>query len=238
MKPTKTFFSSCTALPYTDVTSAGTIQKGTVPVADEVSTEVFLNGIFTTTLVSSPHDLCSLAAGYCLAENRLPAGQEIRDVIVQNGTAQVVTGPAAATPWHQLQDFTIRAADVYRYGNILDSLSAAHHRSHGIHEGALVQGTTLLAYAEDIGRHNVLDRLRGTAALHHIDVSQALLIFSGRVPQSVIVKAHAMGLSILASRAMPSTLGIRLADQYGMTLLCGLRTDRFRIFTHGERILV
>lgn len=238
MKSVKTSFSSCTTIPYTDVTKDGVIQEKLVPIANEINTDLFLNGIFITTLVSSPHDLRSLAAGYCLAENSIPANQKIRDIIIQNNTVHVMTEPTTTTSLYQSDDFTIRAADVYQYGDVLDSISAAHHQSHGIHEGALICDHTLLAYAEDIGRHNVLDRLRGTVALHHIDVSQAILIFSGRVPQSVITKVHNMDISMLASRAMPSTLGVRLADQYGITLICGLRTDHFRIFTHGERVLI
>ena len=102
----------------------------------------------------------------------------------------------------------ITANRLCSYGGLLDSLSTAHHASHGVHEGALVQGDEVLIYTEDIGRHNVLDRLRGFVELQHIDVSQAVLVFSGRVPQSVIEKVHGMGVRFLASRALPTSLGV------------------------------
>lgn len=120
----------------------------------------------------------------------------------------------------------------------MDSLSTAHHASHGVHEGALVQGDEVLVYTEDIGRHNVLDRLRGFVELQHIDVSQAVLVFSGRVPQSVIEKVHGLGVRFLASRALPTSLGVSLAEQYQITLACGLRPDSFKIFAHPERVLL
>ena len=89
-----------------------------------------------------------------------------------------------------------------------------------------------------IGRHNVLDRLRGFVELRHIDVSQAVLVFSGRVPQSVIEKVHGLGDRFLASRALPTSLGVSLAEQYQITLACGLRPDSFKIFAHPERVLL
>ena len=94
----------------------------------------------------------------------------------------------------------------------------------------------VLAYAEDIGRHNVLDRLRGIVEDKKIDVSDVMLIFSGRVPQSVISKVHGMGVHLIASRALPSALGLKLANEYGITVVCGLRPDSFRLYTHPERV--
>ena len=69
-----------------------------------------------------------------------------------------------------------------------------------------------------------------------IDVSDVMLIFSGRVPQSVITKVHGMGLHLIASRALSSVLGLELADKFGITVICGLRPDSFRLYTHKERI--
>ena len=47
-----------------------------------------------------------------------------------------------------------------------------------------------------------------------------------------------MGVRFLASRALPTSLGVSLAKQYGITLACGLRPDSFKIFAHPERVLL
>lgn len=133
--------------------------------------------------------------------------------------------------------WSVTAEEICSYGTLLDSITKAHHISHGVHEGALVKAGRVLAYAEDVGRHNVLDRLLGIVAKKHIDTTDTLLIFSGRVPDSVIRKVHRIGCPILCSRAMPTELGITLADAYGITLVNKLRPTEFLVFAHPERII-
>lgn len=133
--------------------------------------------------------------------------------------------------------WSVTAEEICSYGTLLDSITKAHHISHGVHEGAIVKSGRVLAYAEDVGRHNVLDRLLGIVAKKHIDTTDTLLIFSGRVPDSVIRKVHRIGCPILCSRAMPTELGITLADAYGITLVNKLRPTEFLVFAHPERII-
>jgi FdhD protein len=165
-------------------------------------------------------------------------GRKRAGVCLHDGAAWVTTETGTARAVEKPPFVPITAEKLCSYGGLLDSLSTAHHASHGVHEGALVQGDEVLVYTEDIGRHNVLDRLRGFVELQHIDVSQAVLVFSGRVPQSVIEKVHGLGVRFLASRALPTSLGVSLAEQYQITLACGLRPDSFKIFAHPERVLL
>lgn len=230
-------FSPTTDSSYT-VYQEGQAISTSQEIAIEVETPVYVNGQGVGKLVSSPHELESLAVGFCLAEGKIRPGEAIGTVRVQQGIAYIQTVPLAEQKVRNQLFTPITAAQICTYGTLLDSMSTAHHQSHGVHEGALVIGNTVLAYAEDIGRHNVLDRLRGLVVLHGIDISQAVLVFSGRVPQSVITKVHGLGVKVLASRALPTSLGIELANQFGITLICGLRPDRFRVFAHRERILL
>ena len=134
-------------------------------------------------LISSPQDIYHLAIGYVLAENLVPTYADIESLVVEDGKVLVKTTAEAheipTPPADRLG--TVKADEICSYGGLLDSLSAAHHASHGVHEGALVRNGEVLAYAEDIGRHNVLDRLRGIVEDKKIDVSDVMLVFSGRV---------------------------------------------------------
>lgn len=230
----KLHFASCRELSYLDY-HQGAVQKKQA-IAVEVMTPLYLDGSQISTLISSPEDIDILAAGYCLAEGKLADDRVLSDVRLHDGAA-FVTSKAGSRPAPKMDTFEpISAQRLCSYGGLLDSLSTAHHASHGVHEGALVVGDEILVYTEDIGRHNVLDRLRGFVEMDHIDVSQAVLVFSGRVPQSVIEKVHGLGVRFLASRALPTSLGIALAEKYGITVVCGLRPDSFKVFAHGERI--
>ncbi len=229
-------FSSCRELPYIDYYQGAAAKKQSIAV--EVMTPLYLDGRCISTLISSPEDVDILAAGYCLAEGKVPAGRKVASVFRDDGAIWVTT--TAGEPFRSAAPpfVAITAEQICSYGGLLDSLSTAHHASHGVHEGALVQGNQVLVYTEDIGRHNVLDRLRGFVELQHIDVSQAVLVFSGRVPQSVIEKVHGLGVRFLASRALPTSLGVALAEKYNITLACGLRPDSFKVFAHKERIVM
>lgn len=229
-------FSSCRELPYIDYHQGAVERKQSIAV--EVMTPLYLDGQRISTLVSSPEDVDILAAGYCLAEGKVPAGRKLVHVCLHDEAAWVTTETGAAAVPEKAPFVPITANRLCSYGGLLDSLSTAHHASHGVHEGALVQGNQVLVYTEDIGRHNVLDRLRGFVELQHIDVSQAVLVFSGRVPQSVIEKVHGLGVRFLASRALPTSLGVALAEKYNITLACGLRPDSFKVFAHKERIVM
>lgn len=230
------YFSSCRELPYIDYYQGAAAKKQSIAV--EVMTPLYLDGRCISTLISSPEDIDVLAVGYCLAEGKIPAGRKLAGVCLHDGAAWVTTETGTARAAEKPPFVPITAEQLCSYGGLLDSLSTAHHVSHGVHEGALVQGDEVLVYTEDIGRHNVLDRLRGFVELQHIDVSQAVLVFSGRVPQSVIEKVHGLGVRFLASRALPTSLGVSLAEQYQITLACGLRPDSFKIFAHPKRVLL
>lgn len=204
--------------------------------SDEVEWDLWLNGRCARHMTSSPHELDVLAVGYCLQQGLIEDGQAIRAFYETRGVSVAVVGVKQALASSR-KAMTVTAERLCSYGTLLDELSAAHHVTHGVHEGALVQDGIVLAYAEDVSRYNVLDRLVGEVYLRDIDPSQAVLVFSGRVPQQVAEKASSLGVSCLASRAMATSAGIEAAERLGLTLVCALRSDSFRIFAHEERII-
>lgn len=205
--------------------------------SDEVEWDLWLNGRCVRHMTSSPHELDVLAVGYCLQQGLIEDGQAIRAFYETRGVSVAVVGVKQALASSR-KAMTVTAERLCSYGTLLDELSAAHHVTHGVHEGALVQDGIVLAYAEDVSRYNVLDRLAGEVYLRNIDTSQAVLVFSGRVPPQVAEKASALGVSCIASRAMATSAGIEAAARLGLTLVCALRSDSFRVFAHEERILV
>lgn len=206
-------------------------------ISDEIAWELWLNDRCVSHMTSSPHELDVLAVGYCRQQGLIKDGQAVRAFYENRGVSVAVVGikPTLAS---KRRPMTVTAERLCSYGTLLDELSAAHHMTHGVHEGALVQDGVVLAYAEDVSRYNVLDRLAGEVYLRNIDTSQAVLVFSGRVPQQVAEKTSALGVSCIASRAMATSAGIEAAARLGLTLVCALRSDSFRVFAHEERILV
>ncbi|HJE83194.1 formate dehydrogenase accessory sulfurtransferase FdhD [Megasphaera stantonii] len=214
----------------------GRTEASSAMLSDEVEWDLWLNGRCVRHMTSSPHELDVLAIGYCLQQGLIEDGQAIRAFYETRGVSVAVVGVKQALASSR-KAMTVTAERLCSYGTLLDELSAAHHVTHGVHEGALVQDGIVLAYAEDVSRYNVLNRLVGEVYLRDIDPSQAVLVFSGRVPQQVAEKASSLGVSCLASRAMATSAGIEAAERLGLTLVCALRSDSFRIFAHEERII-
>ena len=227
--------SSCREYPCLLYRKGGT-EAASAMISDEIAWELWLNDRCVSHMTSSPHELDVLAVGYCRQQGLIKDGQAVRAFYENRGVSVAVVGikPTLAS---KRRPMTVTAERLCSYGTLLDELSAAHHMTHGVHEGALVQDGVVLAYAEDVSRYNVLDRLAGEVYLRNIDTSQAVLVFSGRVPQQVAEKTSALGVSCIASRAMATSAGIEAAERLGLTLVCALRSDSFRLFTHEERII-
>ena len=90
---------------------------------------------------------------------------------------------------------------------------------------------TFLRLAEDIGRHNALDKVIGYALRHQIDLKECMVYSSGRIPTDMAMKAIYAGIPVLSSKASPTTEAIELAKTYRLTLICAARRDRMKVFS-------
>jgi FdhD protein len=107
----------------------------------------------------------------------------------------------------------------------------------GVHTSALTDGERILLSAEDIGRHNTLDKIAGMCLMQNIWPSHRILITTGRISSEMLQKAARLGASILISRTSPSSLSIELAEKWGITLIGYARRNRFNLYAHPERIM-
>jgi FdhD protein len=106
----------------------------------------------------------------------------------------------------------------------------------GVHTSVLSDGEQARVMAEDIGRHNSLDKIAGLCLLQGIQLRRKILLTTGRISSEMLQKAARIGAAIVISRTSPSSLSIELAERSGITLIGYARRDRFNIYTHPERI--
>ena len=108
----------------------------------------------------------------------------------------------------------------------------------GLHAaGLFTPDGTLEAVAEDVGRHNAVDKVVGRMLMQErLPLSQHLLFVSGRTSFEIVQKALLAGVPIVASVSAPSSLAIDLARESGVTLVGFVRGDTFNIYAHAGRI--
>jgi FdhD protein len=136
-------------------------------------------------------------------------------------------------------NLTVKAQIIYNATTMLNSKADEYRKTGGVHVAAICRpdGSTV-AIAEDIGRHNAVDKVVGIAALAKVDFDDCFLAFSGRLPSDVVFKIAKVGIPIIASFGAALDSGIALAEQTNLTLIGFIRENRMNIYSGPERILV
>jgi FdhD protein len=106
-----------------------------------------------------------------------------------------------------------------------------------VHTSALSDGKNIRVIAEDIGRHNSVDKLAGLCLLNQVEIPKKVLLTTGRISSEMLQKSARIGASIVISRTSPSSLSIEMAEKLRVTLIGYARRDRFNVYALPERII-
>jgi len=106
-----------------------------------------------------------------------------------------------------------------------------------IHSAAMSDGKSILVLAEDIGRHNAVDKIIGYCVLESIPMQDKIMLVSGRLSSEMAGKCARWDIPIMVSRAAPTTLAVDIAEKHGITMVGFMRGRRLNIYTHPGRII-
>lgn len=107
----------------------------------------------------------------------------------------------------------------------------------GVHTSALGDKGNVLVVAEDIGRHNTLDKIIGECMLTKLPTKDKVLITTGRISSEMLAKAGRMETPVVVSRSSPTDRSITLAKEIGITIIGYVRGSRLTVYSHNERVL-
>ncbi len=240
--------------------SAATAMEREVPL--EVPVALVYDGTTYAVMMASPTNLEDFAYGFSLSEGIIkePADIEGLDVVEHAEGIELrmwlakgrgielatrrrqITGPtgcglcgvesleaATAKLARVSSDVTFTAADIMK--------AMASLRTRAVHgAGFWNREQGLVAIAEDVGRHNALDKLIGGLRRRGTDLRSGLILLTSRVSVEMVQKAARAGAPVIVAVSAPTKLALETAEAVGITLAAVARQDGFEIFTHPERI--
>lgn len=230
-------------------------------VVEEHPLQVRVNNRELATLVASNHELRFLVAGFLrlqgfveqvedfhllavceefgvanvLIRGELPEG--LRPVLTSGCGTGITFSLEQPAPVASAAHAVIAPEAVFR---LMEELAARadQYRNHGGIHSAAVGGLdgALSLYAEDIGRHNTLDRIAGEALFRKQELSGMLLATSGRISAEMAIKGARLGVACIASRTSPTALAVEICRTAGITLIGYVRGGRFNVYSGAERV--
>ncbi len=221
-------------------------------VQDEVVTEttiqLFVNNRLVTVFTCSPSKTRELIVGHLLTQRVIKSPEEILQLrfekekaivklLHENGTQTKMEEKAKKTKKHQ--KLVINSESILNVAKMLDSKAAVFKRTGGTHAAALLNSEgEVLAFSEDIGRHNAVDKVIGEAALKRVNLEQTILASTGRLSSEIVSKAANVGIPVVVSLASSTDKGIEVAEKRGLTLIGFVRDRRYNVYTNPERIKI
>lgn len=229
--------------------------------------DIYLNDRKLTTSFCSPGDHEDLVTGILAQMGQIRRAEDVVELRLDETAleARVRTTPAAQA-WAQEsakdpryyrarqildcdpsriferpRDVRFRAEDILSCADkLLSELAATHEKTNGVHSGVIFdqKRKEILVFREDIGRHNVFDKLYGWALRNGVDITDKIIVFSGRCSSEMMLKLGRMGIGAVAAKSVPTTLSLKLAEKLGITLVARMAPGSFCIYTNPQRIVL
>ncbi|MEG6616597.1 formate dehydrogenase accessory sulfurtransferase FdhD [Peptococcaceae bacterium 1198_IL3148] len=234
-------------------------------IVQEVPVTLFLNDKEFVTLVCSPQYLKELAVGFLCSEGILQLASDLYDITIDEEEGIIKVKAAAGEAEDKFMkryitsccgrgrsifyfvndaksmsmiksQISVTPEQIWHLTSQLEDKSTLFKGTGGVHNAALCTAADVLVFFEDIGRHNAVDKIFGHCFLNNIDMTDKILVFSGRISSEILIKVAKMEVPILVSRSAPTALAIEMAEKLGLTVVGFARGNRMNIYCHPERI--
>ncbi|MBI4823782.1 MAG: formate dehydrogenase accessory sulfurtransferase FdhD [Nitrospirae bacterium] len=229
-------------------------------IAVEKRLRILVNGKEVLSLYCTPIMLKELVVGilstediirgqWCAEGIALYYGEEVKADVTAEGTVDVSGGvktsgcaggvvfPEREKALPTSDPLTISAEKLRELYSKFQTLSELYKLTGCVHSAALADTEEILCMAEDIGRHNAVDKVIGYCLIEDIGFKGKIMLTSGRLTSEILSKCSRWGIPIVVSKTAPTDLAISIAEKNALTTVGFLRGRRFNVYTHPERIL-
>lgn len=230
-----------------------------VDVVLEQSIGLVLNGHPIATLLALPRELTELGVGFLLCEGLLDNVEELHSISVKDNTIEcrAALKDEDVELWMEIRSsgcIGIRSSwegidpissevEVSRK-LMLDAVeqlkerATLWRRTGGTHSSLVctLKGD-VVAFCEDVSRACSVDKAIGTAVLSRVNLSECVLITTGRLSGGMVAKAARAGVPIVVSKAAPLSTGVELARALGMTLVAFARGSNLYVYAGSQRVV-
>ncbi|MGR9100955.1 MAG: formate dehydrogenase accessory sulfurtransferase FdhD, partial [Gammaproteobacteria bacterium] len=111
-----------------------------------------------------------------------------------------------------------------------------YKKAGAVHGCALLSGTDIDIFVEDVGRHNAVDAIAGYMWLNGVRGEDKLFYTTGRLTSEMVIKVTQMGIPVLLSRSGATQMGLEMARQAGVILISRIRGKHFIVLNGAEHI--
>lgn len=230
-------------------------------VAKEIPLRICINKIEIATMLCSPGKLNALILGFLYLEGFIDSLDDVQmlHVCEEDGIANaLISREVNSSPRKiftsgcgkgitfsldedkyaplSLDDKFNQDEIIYSMKNLY-SQARCYQETGGMHASCLCKGFESLITAEDVGRHNTIDKIMGESLLLGILTKGKLLATTGRISSEMLLKGVRMQIPIMLSRTSPTELAVKLAKHLNITLIGYVRNTNFIVYTHNERII-
>lgn len=126
---------------------------------------------------------------------------------------------------------------VYEVLAALNAHNEIYRQAGAVHGCALCDGTHIISFVEDVGRHNAVDTIAGYMWLNNIQGDGKIFYTTGRLTSEMVIKVAQMSVPTLLSRSGTTHMGLRLARKVGVTLLSRAKGRHFLIYNGADKII-
>lgn len=227
---------------------------------------LYLNDREILTFLASPEKIGELAAGFLRSSGVIEGEKDIKKISVDYNQGLIWADTEASTEivekllnrryltsgcggGSMLED-PLSALNIgpLKSGLTVDSgeidllmkglFSGAKHykRSGGMHSALLGGAGGVYAVAEDIGRHNAVDKVLGEALLNNIDTDDKIIATTGRISSEMLIKAARSGVPIVLSRTAATNMAVKIAASLNIMIAGYIKPDSMHVYCNWERL--